>query len=48
MASREYAANFPNKVRLIEVDSEHTLNDQLAFIWGHVQSFLSGVKQGGE
>ncbi len=38
--SRKYAANFPGKVRLIEVDADHTLNDLLPFIWEHVQSFL--------
>ena len=38
--SRKYAVNFPDKVRLIEVDANHTLNDLLPFIWEHVQSFL--------
>ena len=37
--SRDYAAAY-DQVQLIEVDSEHTLNDQLPFIWGQVQSFL--------
>jgi hypothetical protein len=38
--SRDYAANFPDQVQLIEVDADHELNDQLEFIWGEVQSFL--------
>ncbi len=38
--SRQYAADFADKVQLIEVDSDHRLNDQLAFIWEQVQSFL--------
>ena len=38
--SRKYAVNFPDKVRLIEVDAAHTLNNLLPFIWEHVRSFL--------
>ena len=38
--SRDYAASFPARVRLTEVDSDHSLNDQLALVWEHVQSFL--------
>jgi pimeloyl-ACP methyl ester carboxylesterase len=38
--SRDYAAHFPDKVRLIEVDADHDLNDHLEFIWEYVQSFL--------
>jgi pimeloyl-ACP methyl ester carboxylesterase len=38
--SRNYAAAFPDRVQLIEVDSDHRLNDQLPFIWDYVQSFL--------
>jgi pimeloyl-ACP methyl ester carboxylesterase len=38
--SRSYVARFPHKVQLVEVDSDHRLNDQLAFIWMRVQSFL--------
>jgi len=38
--SREYAAHFPDKVKLIEVDAGHDLNGHLEFIWEHVQSFL--------
>jgi pimeloyl-ACP methyl ester carboxylesterase len=39
-SSRQYAASFPDQVQLVEVDAEHTLNDQLPLIWGYVQSFL--------
>lgn len=42
--SREYAANFPDEVHLIEVNADHNLNDHLEFIWGHVQSFLLGIE----
>jgi pimeloyl-ACP methyl ester carboxylesterase len=38
--SRSYVARFPHLVQLIEIDSDHRLNDQLAFIWTRVQSFL--------
>jgi pimeloyl-ACP methyl ester carboxylesterase len=38
--SRDYAARFPHQVQLIEVDSDHRLNDRLAFIWEHVGSFF--------
>ena len=38
--SREYVANFPNQVDLIEVDSDHRLNDQLTFIWEQAKPFL--------
>jgi pimeloyl-ACP methyl ester carboxylesterase len=38
--SRSYAARFPDQVQLVEVDSDHRLNDQLEFIWTRVQSFL--------
>ena len=38
--SRDYAARFPDKVQLIEVDADHDLNGHLGFIWGHVGSFL--------
>jgi pimeloyl-ACP methyl ester carboxylesterase len=38
--SRDYAASFPNKVQLIEVNADHDLNGHLEFIWEHVQSFL--------
>jgi pimeloyl-ACP methyl ester carboxylesterase len=38
--SRTYAADFPDQVRLIEVDADHDLNEHLDFIWEHAQSFL--------
>ena len=38
--SREYTAHFPDQVHLVEVDADHQLSDQLAFIWQQVQSFL--------
>jgi hypothetical protein len=38
--SREYAAHFPNEVRLIEVDADHDLNEHLDVIWRHAQAFL--------
>jgi pimeloyl-ACP methyl ester carboxylesterase len=38
--SRDYAARFPDRVRLIEVDAGHVLNDRLDFVWGYVQPFL--------
>ena len=38
--SRAYAVHFPDQVHLIEVDADHQLADQLAFIWQQVQSFL--------
>ena len=45
---RAYAADFPDSVRLIEVNADHDLNDHLEFVWGHVQSFLLDAKRGGE
>lgn len=38
--SRRYAALYPAEVRLIEVESDHRLADQLDFIWIHLQSLL--------
>jgi pimeloyl-ACP methyl ester carboxylesterase len=38
--SRQYAADFPDRIELIEVDSVHTLYDQLPFIWDKARSFL--------
>ena len=43
--SRAYAADFPDDVRLIEVDADHDLNGHLEFIWGHVKPFLLGIEQ---
>jgi pimeloyl-ACP methyl ester carboxylesterase len=38
--SRQYVASFPEKTQLIEVDSDHRLNDQLEFIWKQAQLFI--------
>jgi pimeloyl-ACP methyl ester carboxylesterase len=38
--SREYAAQFPELVQLVEVDADHDLNGHLEQIWGLVESFL--------
>jgi pimeloyl-ACP methyl ester carboxylesterase len=38
--SREYAAQYPDLVRLVEVDADHNLNGHLQQIWGLVESFL--------
>ncbi len=40
--SRAYAANYPQKVQLVEVDSDHRLNDQLDLIWQQVVVFSLG------
>lgn len=37
--SRTYAAAYPQQVQLIEVNSDHRLNDQLEFIWQQVLTF---------
>jgi uncharacterized protein len=42
--SREYAAEHPERVQLIEVDSIHTLYDQLPFIWEQMRVFLINVE----
>jgi pimeloyl-ACP methyl ester carboxylesterase len=38
--SRAYAEEYPDQVRLIEVDAGHDLNDHLATIWDRVQAFI--------
>jgi pimeloyl-ACP methyl ester carboxylesterase len=38
--SRAYAARFADRVRLIEVDAGHDLNDHLPFIWEQGTRFL--------
>jgi pimeloyl-ACP methyl ester carboxylesterase len=38
--ARAYAADFPDSVRLIEVDADHDLNGHLELIWEYVESFL--------
>lgn len=40
--SRQYAAGYPGQTQLVEVGSDHRLNDQLDLIWEHAQSFLLG------
>ncbi|MGD2178124.1 MAG: YqiA/YcfP family alpha/beta fold hydrolase [Anaerolineae bacterium] len=38
--SRAFAADYPDDVRLIEVDADHDLNPHLDLIWETVESFL--------
>lgn len=38
--SRRYASTYPDMVTLLEVDSDHRLNDQLPFIWERARLFL--------
>ena len=38
--SQDYAARYPDQVRLLEADSDHRLSDQLPLIWEQVESFL--------
>jgi hypothetical protein len=38
--SQQYAADFAERVQLLKVDAGHDLNEHLALIWSHVQSFL--------
>jgi uncharacterized protein len=38
--SRQYADEHPEKIGLVEMDSDHTLNDRLDETWGYVKSFL--------
>jgi hypothetical protein len=38
--SRNYAAAFPDRVRLVEVEANHDLNTHLDLIWDYVESFL--------
>jgi alpha/beta superfamily hydrolase len=40
VASRAYASEYPDVVRLIEVDADHDLNGHLDLIWEVVESFL--------
>jgi len=39
--SRDYAAAFPDRVRLVEVDADHDLNAHLDLIWEQATAFLS-------
>jgi pimeloyl-ACP methyl ester carboxylesterase len=38
--SRAYTADYPDDVRLIEVDADHDLNPYLDLIWAYAESFL--------
>jgi pimeloyl-ACP methyl ester carboxylesterase len=38
--SREYAENYPDSVKLTELESDHMLHDQFDVIWEHTTSFL--------
>jgi pimeloyl-ACP methyl ester carboxylesterase len=38
--SRQYAADYPDQTQLVEIGSDHRLNDQLDLIWEHVRLFL--------
>ncbi|MCB0212674.1 MAG: alpha/beta fold hydrolase [Anaerolineae bacterium] len=40
--SRQYASANPDSVTLVEVNSDHRLNDQLSIIGDHTESFLLG------
>jgi pimeloyl-ACP methyl ester carboxylesterase len=40
--ARAYAEDYPDSVRLIEVDADHDLNGHLQLIWDYVKSFLLG------
>ncbi|OQY20197.1 MAG: hypothetical protein DRJ03_15475 [Chloroflexi bacterium] len=42
--SRVYATDFPDSVRLIEVDADHDLNGHLELIWEYAHSFLLGTE----
>jgi len=46
--SRKYAAAFPERVHLVEVEADHDLNGHLDLIWSYVQSFLLNAEQEGE
>lgn len=41
--SRAYAAEYPNAVKLVEVEADHDLNGHLDLAWRYVQSFLLGA-----
>ena len=40
--SRKYVARYPDQTQLVEVASDHRLNDQLDLIWEQGRSFLLG------
>lgn len=39
--SRRYAAKYSDQVELLEVESDHRLNDQLDIIWGHLRELMT-------
>ena len=45
--SRAYAAKYPDRVQLIEVDADHDLNSHLPLIWEHVRSLLFRMTERG-
>jgi len=44
--SRRYAAQYPDQVQLIDVDSDHRLSDQLNLIWQHLRAALDHTAGG--
>jgi pimeloyl-ACP methyl ester carboxylesterase len=46
--SRWYAAEYPERVQLVEVEADHDLNGHLDLIWESVKAFLLRAEQGGE
>ena len=38
--SQAVAEQYPDQVRLIELDAGHDLNDHLAAVWEQVQAFV--------
>jgi len=46
--SRRYTADYPEQVRLVEVDADHDLNGRLDLIWESARTFLLHTRQGGE
>lgn len=46
--SRFFAEKYADRVKLLEVKSDHRLGDQLEFIWENVESFLLGNQMGDE
>ena len=45
--SRQYAAAYPDLVRLVEVAADHDLNGHLDLIWRCVESFLLDIEEEG-
>jgi pimeloyl-ACP methyl ester carboxylesterase len=41
--SRRYAAQYPDQVQLVDVDSGHRLSDQMDLIWEHLRTALETV-----